>query len=279
MRFVHRFKILVQEETPAERRRRMLPGAVYGLVIAGSYALVGSVVNQLSFPDVPVGVNWQPLLVSSLFFALWLGIGGAFVNWFTQAEEGLVISWMVMFTIAVGTAWLTFEGPLPTQLGRIFLLVLPVFGLSLLMTLMLRWLGVQHANALESKDASQKRRISSLIAAAVLLGVVTSFALTRWSSAVQRGVRYIHQSLQTIIAEPSGSETLFLMRDVPGIKAHLNNPYTLRGKFSGESVVGVKVNIDFQDGYRVACVLLVFPDQAPFPHTCVEGENVSLAPP
>ena len=276
MSFVDRFRTLAQEETPAERRQRMLPGAVYGVVIAGSYALVGSIVNQVSFPDIPVGVDWQPLFISSLFFALWLGLGGAFVNWFTQIEDGLVISWMVMFAIALGASWLTFEGPLPTQLGRIFLLVLPAFGLSLLMAITLRWLGVQHASALERRDVSQRQRISSLIAAAVLIGGVIGFALTRWPSAVQRGVRYIHQHIQTVIAEPSSSETLFLMRDVPAIKAHLNSPYTLRGRFSGESVVGVEVNIDFQDGYRVACGLLVFPDQTPFPPTCVEGEKISL---
>ena len=278
MHFVERFKTLAQQETPAERRQRMLPGAIYGLIIAGSYALIGSIVNQLSFPDVPVGVNWGYLLITSLFFAVWLGIGGAFVNWFTQTEEGFVISLLVMSAIALAASWLTFAGPLPTQLGKILLLVLPVLAISLLMTLTLRWLGVQHADTLEKANIDKRRRIVGLIMVAILIGGGTGFALTRWPSATQRAVRHIHQNIQALAADSSSSETLFLLRDVPGIKAHLNTPYTLRGKPSGQSVVAVEVNIDFQDGYQVACVLLVFPDQVPFPRTCVEGEAVLLPP-
>jgi hypothetical protein len=278
MRFVSQFKTLAQQETPAERRKRMLPGAMYGLVIAASYGLVGSFVNQLSFPDLPVGVNWEYLLIALLFFAVWLGIGGAFVNWFTQTEESLVISLSVMSAIALAASWLTFEGPLPAQLGKIFLLVLPVLAISLLMTLTLRWLGVQHADALEKGQVSLRKRILSLIMIAILIGGGTGFALTRWTTSTQRAVRYSHEKIQMVIANPSDSESLFLMRDVPEIKAHLNTPYTLRGKPSGQSVVAVEVNIDFKDGYRIACMLLVFPDQNPFPQSCTEGEDVSLTP-
>jgi hypothetical protein len=162
--------------------------------------------------------------------------------------------------------------------GKIFLLVLPVLAISLLMTITLRWLGVQHADVFEKDRASRQRRIIWLIAVAVLIGGGTGSALTRWPSATQRAVRYIHEKIQAVIADPADSESLFLMRDVPEIKDHLDTPYTLHGKPSGQSVVGVEVNIDFSDGYRVACVLLVFPDQTPFPRLCAEGEDVSLPP-
>jgi len=278
MRLVDQFKTLAQQETPAERRKRMLPGALYGLVIAASYALVGSFVNQLSFPDIPVGVDWDYLLAASLFFAVWLGIGGAFVNWFTQTEESLVISLVVMSAIALAASWLTFEGPLPTQLGKIVLLVLPVLAISLLMTLTLRWLGVKHANAIEKEPESRQRQILALLVIAMLIGGGTGSVLTRWTMATQRAVRHIHQTIQTVIAHPSGLETLFLIRDVPQVTHHLDSPYTLRGKPSGQSVVAVDVNIDFEDGYQVSCVLLVFPDQPPFPKACAEGESVVLVP-
>jgi hypothetical protein len=276
MHFFDSLKTLAQQETPTERRQRMLPGAIYGLVIAGSYALVGSVVNQLSFPDVPASANWGYLLTVSLFFVIWLGIGGAFVNWFTQTEEGLVISLFLMSAIAMVASWLTFEGPLPTQLGKILLLVLPVLAISLLMTLALRWLGVQHAEISEKNPVSQRRQLLSLILVAVIIGGGTGFALTRWPPATQRAVRYIHEKIQAVATNPADAESLFLLRDVPDIQDHLQSPYTLRGKPSGQSVVGVEVNIDFKDGYQVACVLLVFPDQTPLPRACAEGENISL---
>lgn len=278
MHLADRFKTLAQQETPAQRRQRMLPGAVYGVIIASSYALVGSIVNQISFRDLPVGVDWGYLLTTSLFFALWLGLGGAFINWFTQTEESLVISLLGMSAVALLAAWLTFKGPLPTQLAKIILLMLPVLAISLLMTITLRWLGVQHADVLERKETSQRRRVISLVAIAILIGGGAGFALTRWPSATQRAVRYIHQNIQILAADASDQETLFLLRDVPGIEDHLHSPYTLRGKPSGQSVVAVEVNIDFQDGYQVACVLLVFPDQVPLPRECVEGEDILLPP-
>ena len=278
MRIMERFKTLAQQETPAQRRQRMLPGAVYGVVIAAAYGVVGSVINQLSFRDIPVGVHWQYLLISTLFVAIWLGLGGAFVNWFTQTEESLVISLLVMSGIALAASLLTFEGALPSQLGKIVLLVLPVLAISLLMTITLRWLGVQHANALEKTRAAQRRQLLSLIVASILIGGGTGFALTRWTASTQRAVRYVHEKIQAVIANPSDSDSLFLLRDVPQMESHLNSPYTLRGKPSGQSVVAVEVNIDFKDGYHMACVLLIFPDQEPFPHSCVEGETISFTP-
>lgn len=279
MRFIDQFKTLAQQETSAERRQRMVPGAIYGLIIASSYLLVGSFINQLSFPDLPVGVDWRNLLITSMFFAIWLGLGGAFVNWFTQTEEGLVISLMLMMGIALAAAALTFEGPLPAQLGKIILLALPVIAISLLMTITLRWLGVKHADALERNAESRRGRILALFVIAVLIGAGTGSALTRWTGATQRAVRYLHEKIQTVSVSSSQSESLFLLRDVPGLKGHLGTPYTLRGKPSGQSVVAIEVNVDFKDGYHMACILLVFPDQVPFPRTCTEGEQVLLPPP
>jgi len=278
MRIMERFKTLAQQETPAQRRQRMIPGAVYGVVIAAAYGVVGSVVNQLSFRDIPVGVHWQNLLLTSLFFAVWLGLGGAFVNWFTQTEESLIISLLVMSGIALAASWLTFEGPAPMQLGKIVLLVLPVLAISLLMTITLRWLGVKHMSALEEQAVLRKRRVLALLVIAMLIGGGTGSVLTRWTTATQRAVLYIHENIQSVIANPADLNGLFLLRDVPQMKSHLNSPYTLRGRPSGQSVVAVEVNIDFKDRYRMACVLLIFPDQEPFPHSCVEGDTIYFTP-
>jgi hypothetical protein len=122
MRFINQFKTLAQQEMSASRRQRMLPGAMYGWIIAGSYVLVGAIVNQLSFPDLSVGVDWRALLPLSLFLAIWLGLDGLFINWFTQTEESLNISLLAMAVTALAAEALTFEGNLPTQLGKIVML-------------------------------------------------------------------------------------------------------------------------------------------------------------
>jgi hypothetical protein len=276
MQFIAHFKTLVQQETPAERRQRMVPGAIYGLLIATTYALVGSMVNQLSFPDLPVGGDWRNLFITWLFFAVWLGVGGAFINWFTQTEESMVTGLLVMTLIALCAGALALEGDLPAQFGKILLLALPVMAISLVMTITLRWLGVRHAEIVEREKTLKTRGIAILMAIAFAIGGLTGFSLTRWGDSTLSAVRYVHNRLQTLAADPNQSEAFFPLNDVPGLTPRLGMPYTLHGKPSGQSVVAVNVTTNFDDGYRITCVLLVFSDQPPFLRACAEGDKVSL---
>ena len=276
MRFIERFKTLAQQETPAERNQRMLPGALYGLVIASIYTIIDGVINPLSFPDLPVGVHWRSLLLTWLFLSVWLGVGGGFINWFTQTEEGLVISMLVMTGVALGVGATSLEGNLPTQLSKLLLAALPVMVVGLLATLTLRWLGVRHAELLEKEQPRRIRGILTLTAIALILGGLTGIGLNRWSGDTLRAVQEVHRRLQTAGSDPSRTALLFPLADLPGLEAHLGVPYTLHGKPSGQSVVGVETRIDFQDGYEVACILLVFPDTSPFLNACAEGEKVFL---
>lgn len=221
MQIIQRFKIMAQQETFAERRLRMLPGAMYGLVIASTYALVGSMVNQLSFPDLPVGVDWRSLLQTWLFSAVWLGVGGAFINWFTQTEESMVTGLLVMTLIALGAGALTLEGKLPAQFGKILLLALPVMAISLVMTITLRWLGVRHADSVEREQTLWTKSIAILAALALAIGGLTGFGLTRWGDSTLSAARYVHERLQTLAVEPVQAEGFFPLNDVPGLASAL----------------------------------------------------------
>ena len=272
MQLIARIKTLAQQETPAERRQRMVPGAVYGLIIASTYALVGGIVNQLSFPDLPVGVDWRNLLITWSFFAVWLGVGGAFINWFTQTDESMLTGLFVMSLIALGGGVLTFEGSLPTQFGKLLLLALPVLAISLLMTITLRGLGVRHAEIMEHKRPG----ITVLVVIALAIGGISGLGLNRWTVATQRGVRDIHSRFQTIANDPTQAELLFPLTELPGLESHLNTPYALHGHPSGQSVTAAEVTVDFKDGYQITCVLLIFPDKPPFLRACAEGDKVIL---
>ena len=190
-----------QQETPVERHQRMLPGAIYGLIIASSYTVIGIIVNQLSFPDLPVIVDWRYSFTAWFFLAIWLGLGGGFINWFTQTEEGIVISLFIMTFFALGATTLTLEGNLPTQFGKIILLVLPVLAISLLMTITLRWLGVRHAAIAVKEKAIKPTSFAILVVIALTIGGVTSFGLNRWTLTTQNAVRDIHSRLQTAASE------------------------------------------------------------------------------
>ena len=276
MQLIANFKTLAQQETPAQRRRRMLPGALHGLLIASAYTFISGIVNKLSFPDLPVGIDLRSLLPAWLFFAAWLGLGGMFINWFTQTEEGFVLSLFVMSLVVLGAGAINLEGSLPAQFGKFILLILPTLAISFLMTIMLRWLGVRSADALEKEKPVRTKRIFVLTLITFAIGGLAGFGLTRWDSPVLSGVRDIHRRLQTAAADPSQAGELFPLTDLPQLGSHFGNPYTLRGKASGQLVGTAEVTAVFEDDYRITCFLVVFPDRPPFLRTCAEGDKVIL---
>jgi len=277
MQFISRLKTLAQQETPAERRQRMLPGTMYGIIIASSYAVVSGGINKLSFPDLPIGIDWRNLLMTWLFFTVWLGAGGGFINWFTQTEEGFVISVFVMTLTSFGAVTLTLEGDLTNRFGKMLLLALPIIAISLLMTIMLRWLGVRHAEIVEKEKTRQTRGIPILVTVALIIGGLTGFALTRWGDSTFIGVNNIHSRLQTAVAEPIKVNELFPINDLPELASHLGSPYTLLGKPYGQLIGTVEVTANFKDGYQFTCVIVVVePARLPSLRICAEGDTVTL---
>src|SRR5512138_2080477 len=234
MQFLARVKNLAQEETPAARRQRMLPGILYGLVMASSYAIVSGTINQLLFPDLPIGVNWHILFLTWLFFGIWLGVGGGFVNWFTQTEESVIPSWLVMTVTALAAGSLILEDNLPARLGKTMLLVLPILAVSLIMTITLRWFGIHHAEFLEKEKSRRTRGILILTLLAIFLGALTGFSLTRWEESTLSGVREIHDRLQIAANQATRINKLFPLNNLPGLPSHVGTPYTLLGKPSGQ---------------------------------------------
>lgn len=277
MQLLARFKSLAQQETPAERRERMLPGIMYGLMIASSYTIVSGVVNQLSFPDLPISTDWQSLFLTWLFLVIWLGAGGGFVNWFTQNEESVVPGLLVMTLTALGTGALILEDNLPSRFGKTMLLLLPVIAVGLMMTIALRWFGVHHAEIVEKEKRLRIRGILILIVLALLLGGGSGFAMTHWEDSTLSGVREIHDRLQIATNDPGRMNKLFPMGDLPGLASHIGDPYTLLGKPSGQIVTAIEVTARFEDGYRFTCiVILIIPADVPTLRACAEGDRISL---
>jgi hypothetical protein len=277
MPIIQTLRTLAAQETPAQRR---LPGALYGLGMAAIYTLIGATVNQLSYPDIPVAVDGPGLLFTWLLLSGWLGLGGWLVNWFTYTEESLTFSVPVMIagSLLVGTYFTS--GSLLEKMSTSALLLLILPGYSLFMTIILRSLGVRHADLLDERDRAAKiRGFSGLIVTVLILGALPGLGLTRWSDQTANAARDIQTRLQNAAADPGKLDGIFPLANVPGLAQHLQTPYTLRARPSAESVVAFDVTVDFNDGYQMTCALLVFSEESPFLRACAEGESVSLPVP
>jgi hypothetical protein len=280
MPLIQTLRTLAAQETPAQRRCRTVPGALYGLGMAAIYTLIGATVNQLSYPDIPVAVDGPGLLFTWLLLSGWLGLGGWLVNWFTYTEESFTFSVPVMIagSLLVGTYFTS--GSLLEKMSTSALLLLILPGYSLFMTIILRSLGVRHADLLDERDRAVKiRGFSGLIVTVLILGALPGLGLTRWSDQTATAARAIQTRLQNAAADPGKLDGIFPLASVPGLAHHLQTPYTLRARPSAESVVAFDVTVDFNDGYQMTCALLVFSEESPFLRACAEGATVSLPVP
>lgn len=278
MRFIQFFRALAAQETPAQRRHRMLPSALYGLAVAATYTLVGATINQLSHPDLPISVDWRNLLGTGILLAAWLALGGLLTNWFTYTEESMMFGVPIMIVgLLVLGLFLTDGGFLQKiSASALSLLILP--GCSIPMTLLLRWLGTRHADLLERSQSVRWRGIAGLALIAILLGALLGLVLTRWNDFVSAAARDMHTRLHNAAAEPAKLNEIFPIEQTPGLAEHLTMPYTLRARPSKEFVVAYDVTVGFTDGYQMTCVLLIFSSEQPFLRACAEGEYVTLPP-
>ena len=62
-RFTQEIVRFYRQETFAERSLRMVPGALYGTLVATVFVLASSVINILFFPGQHLGVDWIRFLI------------------------------------------------------------------------------------------------------------------------------------------------------------------------------------------------------------------------
>src|SRR5512135_2277283 len=96
---------IYQQETPAERKQRVLPAAVCGALIATAYVLTFFLVNVYTFPNLPLGVDWARMLTMWIGLSLALAFFGAAAAWFTEEHTGIVAGGLI-FTVLLAIVFL-----------------------------------------------------------------------------------------------------------------------------------------------------------------------------
>ena len=79
----------IWDETAQFRRQRMLAGALYGLLGGSAFALFSGTIDALTYPDLPIYIDWAATLARWL----WLGSGmacvGAITAWAMDNLKGI----------------------------------------------------------------------------------------------------------------------------------------------------------------------------------------------
>ncbi|MEJ5224599.1 MAG: hypothetical protein WHV44_09095, partial [Anaerolineales bacterium] len=79
------------EDTPARKRQRALAGALYGLAAASAFVLVAATIDRLTFPSLPIYIDWAQAALTWLVLGATLTGVGVLAGWFSEGLTGIGI--------------------------------------------------------------------------------------------------------------------------------------------------------------------------------------------
>lgn len=260
------------EEPLALRTPRMIGGGIYGFLTGLAFGLTMGTINTLTFPDLPLVIEWIPALLTGLILGLALAFIGALSGWFTEGLVGVGIG--ALATALVGLAVQLFVvGAGAIGLLMLVVLALPISVISLPVAIFLRSLSSRHLWVLFQVKAPWKRAgwFALLTLGALALGIFAG-SFQRMGVREERSAHLIHTALQSALTDPTQARRLPL-ETMPGLKEHLGQPYTLKVTKSKISTVGYDVHVLFDDGYAMTCVTVAY-TLTPYLSSCVLGAEI-----
>lgn len=247
---------------------RLGAGVFYGLVLGSLYALVTQIVDVVTFGDLPLRVDWQRALTLVVLTGLSGAVLGAVVGWANDSWKGILAGAVVI------TAWGLLKSAIEISAFALLFLptLLPLLLLGMPIAAILRWIIDRHTSIIEEEGL---RRIRGLFLLVVGVAAVGAFAgsWARMPAHAEEAVRKVDRVIQFAAQNPGGPLSITL-RDVPEVKQHLNRSYTLVQTGVDSTPTGVEVNVVFDDGFTMSCLV---GQQGDIPY-CQEGRNVFSSP-
>jgi hypothetical protein len=251
---------LVKHDPPRVNVQTALIGALYGFLMATAFVLVAAFIDTWLYPDIPFGIDWE------LAFRRWamLGLGmvlvGAMTCLFTESFYGLLAGTVTAALLTLTTAlYLTSLSGGAKIIGLVFTLA-PVAVMSLPVSMTIRRLTENHARAQHAKWTAP--RILTLVLIAVTLGSAAGYFMKISKDALM-ALEMVHTNLQ---AAPQDQKREF--REVAGLEEHRGMSYSLSERASTATTTGYDVWAEYEDGYIVKCVVVVYPGTPPYILSC-----------
>jgi hypothetical protein len=217
-------------------------------------------VDQLLYPDLPLGMDWSLFAMRWIWIAPGLALIGAVATAFSERLPSLIVGALIAGLLALLSA--LFFSPVTMGMKVIVLIftLIPMTAMSLPVTLVLRWLVDRHEQILELHQ--RLVRVLPLILLAVALGIGSGYFLKMSKRAVQ-ATYFMQNLLQTA---PQDAENP--LHDVAGFQDHIDQDYRLFQETSETSTEGFDVRAEYNDGYSVSCIVVVYPGRNPYLSDC-----------
>jgi len=246
-------------DTREAKIRRATFGAFYGFLGGAAFVFMAAFIDILLNPDLPYGVDWSALATRLPLIALGLALVGAVTCWWHEAWQGLLSGAAVAAALALIVA--LFSAEITTGMKFIVLVftLVPIAAMTLPVAYLLRWVTERHAAVRQLKWSSV--RVAWLMV--IVLAVGTGCGYFMKTSA--RGLEAA-RLVQGFLQNPQQAKNPFTK--IEGVQAHQNSTYKLYQNKSAFSTEGFDIHIEYEDGFRLRCVVIAYPGTNPFVTGC-----------
>lgn len=249
-----------KQDPPKFHFQNALIGAVYGLLMATVFVLAAAMIDKWLYPLIPFGVDWSQALTRWALIGLGLTLVGAMTCLFTESIYGLAAGAFTAALLALTSAlYLTPLSGGAKIIGLVFTLT-PIAVMSLPISLVIRRLAESHLHALSAKWSGL--RIVLVVLVAVALGAGAGYFM-KMSKDALLAVQMVHENLQ-VAPEEQKKE----VSQAAGLQEHAGMPYSLSQRRSMSTTTGYDIRAEYEDGYVVECVVVLYPGAKPYIRSC-----------
>jgi hypothetical protein len=250
-------------DTRQAKRRRAIFGALYGLLGGTAFVLMAAFIDIWLHPELPLGVNWSAFVLRLPLIGLGLALVGAVTCWWHEAWQGLLSGAVVASALTVIAALFTSQVGAGMKLIVLVFILLPVAAMTLPVAYLLRWFTERHAVALHLKGSLA--RIAGLVILVIALGAGSGYFMRASGRAVE-ATRFIHNFLQDLSTEQNP------LASVAGVTERNETSYKIYPTTSADSTEGFEIHVEYEDGYRILCTVILYPERNAFLSGCRAGE-------
>lgn len=259
----------------AQRSQRMVPAAIYAVLVATLYVLAFTLVNTYTFRNLPLGIDWLQVLKMWIGLAISLALFAAIATWFTEEYEGIVGGAVITTALIFLVLLVRARASQGTSAAQSIVTVLPLLGVGLLGAWAARWIAHRHIAIHNEKEDLRRKAWIRHISIVCLIGLIPGI-LGRMDSTSEYAIRQLHELLQAAPTDPSALPRLPL-KQVPSLQEHLGKDYVLYARQSTLAVGALDVTVRFSDGYAMTCLLPVGSGNT-FITDCNEGARIQINP-
>jgi MFS family permease len=255
-------------QTRRQRILRLAAGVVYGLLLGMLYALVSGTIDAVTFPDLPLRVDWKSLWSDIAISGAGGMVLGAVAAWPENALAGTLAGAAAIVTWEMLRSLLRLSSPLGLVLA---FLVLPLVVLSLPIAAIFRWSVSRHWRVMQRPRL--RRRLVGLGGLVLTIIALATFAgsWSRMAGASEDAVRKVNTVVKIALAS-SGQQMPDAFKTVPNFQARASHTYWLSQQASSVFPTGIDVQVAFDNGYVLTCLVETETGQARIV-TCLQGDQ------